>query len=149
MRHASAAVAGAAPALLGQDETSAALAMRLESGMPLLAVADHATLAAANLALGDKGRAASCADQALAILDGCMGEGPECPQRDYFVCYEVLSAVGRNEVAMRALRSAHEQVMKRAARIMDAAARQSFLEMVPLNRRIVQESSRPTLPRKP
>ena len=33
------------------------------------------------------------AKQALCLLDECGGEGPEFPQRDYFVCFKVFDAL--------------------------------------------------------
>ena len=67
------------------------------------------------------------------------GEGPEFPQRDYFLCYQVLAAAGQAERARAALQSAYDLFMMRADKITDPVLRQSFLERVPINREIVQE----------
>jgi adenylate cyclase len=121
------------------ERAGAALAARSELGLPLWATADLATLAAASLASGNTDNALEYARQALTTLDGCGGAGPEFPQRDYFVCYEVLSATGQAEAARSALQSAHTLVIAKAEKITDPALRQSFLERVPFNREIVRE----------
>jgi hypothetical protein len=100
---------------------------------------DLATLAAAHLAAGDIAQALDDAEQALAILEECGGEGPEFPQRDYFICYQVFSAAGQEKAVRGALQSAYSLVATRADKITDPALRQSFLERVPINREIVQE----------
>ena len=90
----------------------------------------------------DIGRALDYAQRALHLLDECGGVGPEFPQRDYLVCYQVLSAVGQDRAALRALEGAYKLVMARAARISDPGLRRSFLERVPTNGQIVQEALR-------
>lgn len=124
------------------ERAGAALAMRQELDMHLWTTADLTTLATAHLARGEKSKALDYAQQAMAILDECQGEGPECPQQDYFVCYQVLHANGRAETAHQALQSAYQLVMARAEKIADPALRQSFLENVPINRQIVAEAKR-------
>jgi hypothetical protein len=126
------------------EQASTALAMRRELGLDLLAADDLATLAAAHQRSRppDGVNGSDYAWQALAILDECGGEGPEFPHRDYFLCYEVLAANGQMEAARAALSSAYHLVKTRAERIGDPDARQSFLENVPVNRRIVEEIER-------
>ncbi len=121
------------------ERANAALTMRRELDLTLWATADLTTLASAYLARGDTAQALDCARQALSILDGCGGEGPEYPHRDYYVCYQVLSASGQEEAARSALQSAYNLVMARAEKIIDPALRRSFLERVEVNREIVQD----------
>lgn len=121
------------------EKASAALGIRQQAGLRLYTSGDLATLAAAYLALEDANRALDCARQALAILEECKGEGPEFPQQDYFLCYQVLQARGQAQAARDALRSAYSLVMASAEKIADPALRQSFLAKVPINREIVQE----------
>ncbi len=121
------------------DWANAALAMRRETDLVLWTTSDLTTLAAAHLASGDTDAALDYARQALAILDECGGEGPEFPQRDYFVCYQVFAAVGQATAARTALQSAYDLVMARADKIAEPALRQSFLERVQFNREIVRE----------
>jgi class 3 adenylate cyclase/tetratricopeptide (TPR) repeat protein len=115
------------------------LALRQELDMRLNMADDLATLAASHLASSDTPQALDYARQALAILEECGGEGPEFPQRDYFICYQVLAAAGQTERAQAALQSANDLVMARADKIADPALRQSFLERVQINHEIVQE----------
>jgi adenylate cyclase len=121
------------------EQAGVALAMRQELALRLWTTPDLATLAAAHLAAGNAARAASYAHQAIAVLDECGGQGPEYPYRDYFVCYQVLSAAGQEEAASSALRAAYNLVMAHAEKIADPALRQSFLERVQINREIVRE----------
>lgn len=100
---------------------------------------DLSTLAAAHLAAGDLDQALTCAEQAAAILDECGGEGPDFPQRDYFVAYQVLAAAGQPEKAQAALQSAYDLLLARADKITDLALRRSFLERVAVNKQITAE----------
>jgi adenylate cyclase len=119
-----------------------ALTMRRDLDLRVWTTADLATLALAHLSLNDTAAALDYAQQALEILDECQGEGPEFPHRDYFACYQLLSACGQTEAAYSALHSAYKRIMTRAENITDPALRQSFLENVPINWQIVQEARR-------
>jgi adenylate cyclase len=120
----------------------AALDMRRQLDMWLRTTADLTTLAAASLGAGDLNSALSYARDALAILDESAGEGPECPQQDYFMCFQVFTALGQSEVAQSALLSAYGLVMARTQKIIDPLLRQSFLERVLINRQIMEEARR-------
>jgi tetratricopeptide (TPR) repeat protein len=126
---------------LGQavERAEHALAMRQELGLRLRTADDLATLAATHLVAGNMAQALDYAQQALVILEECGGEGPEFPQRDYFIGYQVLAAAGQEEAAWAALQSAHDLVATRAGKIADPALRRSFLERVPINREIIHE----------
>lgn len=119
------------------ERASAALALRNEAGLHLLTTIDWTTLADAHLALGDS-KSVACARQALAILKGCGGVGPEFPHSDYFRCYRVLRATGYEDEALLALGCAYELLMERADKITDHARRRAFLER-PEHREIVRE----------
>jgi predicted ATPase/class 3 adenylate cyclase len=121
---------------------SQALSMRQAMDLRLWTTADLTTLAAAHLELGEMAKALDYAYQALTILDECKGQGPEYPERDYFVCYQVLSAAGQTEAARAALQSAYNLVMLTADKITDSDMRQSFLMRVEINRKIVQAYTR-------
>lgn len=119
------------------EHANIALHIRRELDMEVMTTMEFATLAAAYLQMGASDTACDYARQALTILDECGGEGPEIPQRDYFLCYDVLNATGYVEEAQKALLSAHRLIMERAEKITDTALRASFLEQVPINRQIV------------
>jgi len=121
------------------EKADAALLGRQQADLRLFTTGDLATLGAAYLASNDIPKALDYTQQALLILEECGGEGPEFPQQDYFICYQVLRAAGQTDAACDALRSAYGLVMARAEKITDPAMRQSFLERVPVNREIVQE----------
>ncbi len=120
------------------EHANMALQIRRELDMEVMTTMELATLATAYLQQGISDMACDYARQARTILDECGGEGPEAPQRDYFLCYDVLNATGCVEEAHRSLLSAHRLVMERAEKITDAALRASFLEQVPINRQIVK-----------
>ncbi len=120
------------------EQASAALELRSELGLRLDTTHSLATLAAAHLRAGDSQQALDYAQQALDILEECGGEGPEAPQRDYFICAQVFAAVGRPAAATRTVQAAYNLVLARASKIVDPALRRSFLERVPINQQIVQ-----------
>jgi class 3 adenylate cyclase/tetratricopeptide (TPR) repeat protein len=120
------------------EQAEQALTIRRELDLPVSTTHNLATLAAAWLLRGDPATALDYARQSRAILDDCRGEGPETPQRDYFLCSQVLARAGEPEAAHATLRQAHELVMARAEKITDPALRHSFLERVPINRQIVE-----------
>jgi tetratricopeptide (TPR) repeat protein len=124
------------------DRASAALTLRQETGLRLFTTDDLVILAASHLAMDNLDKALEYTRQAMTILEECQGEGPEFPQQDYFICYQVLAADGQTEAAQTALRSAYRLVVARAEKITDLTLRQSFLENVPINRQIVAETKR-------
>jgi tetratricopeptide (TPR) repeat protein len=124
------------------ERASAALTMRRQNDLRLWTTADLATIASTYLASGKLAQALDYAQQALSILNECGGEGPEAPHRDYFICYQVLSAAGQIEAARAALEPAYALVMARARKLTDPAIRRSFLERVRINHAIVQEERR-------
>jgi hypothetical protein len=107
----------------------------------LLTTGNLTTLAAAHLALGRHTEAFAHSREALRILDECGGEGPDSPQRDYWMCYLVLQPLGETVLAHRALESAYHLLMERAQRISDTNMRVSFLEQVSFNHSIMQASN--------
>jgi predicted ATPase/class 3 adenylate cyclase len=123
---------------------SNALALRRELELQYNEPDDMVVIASAYRALGDMPQALSYAQQALTILDKCEGEGPEFPQRDYFLCYQVLAAVEDTATAHHALTAAYQLVMKRSDKITDPDLRRSFLEQVSINREIREEMQKNT-----
>ena len=97
---------------------------------PLSTTGVLATLAAAQVALDQHDEALATAKRALSILDACGGQGPDFPHRDYWVCAQVLEALGEVDAAHTARRRAHELLMARAARISDPAMRHTYLEQI-------------------
>jgi tetratricopeptide (TPR) repeat protein len=123
---------------LAIEQAHAALKARQQLELQLDTTFNLTTLAMAYLKRGEQEQALDYVREALVILDACGGEGPEFPQRDYFLCAQVLQAAGEQLAAQQALRQAYDLVMARAAKISDPAWYQSFLERVPINRQIVR-----------
>jgi predicted ATPase len=121
------------------EQAEAAIIIQQELDQRLRMTDNLATLASAYLAANNLTSALDYAQQTLALLEECGGEGPEFPQRDYFICFQILAATGQVKPAQTALQSAYELVMARANKITDPALRQSFLERVVVNREIVAE----------
>jgi predicted ATPase len=107
-------------------------------GLTLATTADLSTLATAHLTLGDERAAAHYAMNSLTILDQCQGDGPDYPQRDYFVCYQVFSQLHQLALAHHALKEAHRLLMAQASKIADPDMRDSYLHRVAYNRQILQ-----------
>ncbi len=124
---------------LAVKRAQAALKLRKALNLRLRTADDFATLAAAHLNAGELSEALYFAQQSLAILEECKGEGPEFPQRDYFIIYRVMLAAGKGQQAKTALAAAHRLVMSRASKITSPLLRQSFLENVAVNREIVEK----------
>lgn len=124
------------------EHAQAALTLRQELEMRLNTADDLATLAQAHLLRGDLAQALEYARAALTILDESGGQGPEFPQRDYFIGYQVLAAAGEEAAAQATLQTAYHLVMARAGKITDPALRQSFLEQVTINREILAAYAR-------
>jgi adenylate cyclase len=116
------------------EQAQAALTMRRENSLENWTTADLATLAAASLALGRVEEARGYAEQTMALLDACGGEGPEAPVRDYMTCLTVFMVIEQPEAARRARQAAYHLVMERANKIKDPELRRSYLERVPINR---------------
>ncbi len=108
-------------------EAQTALTLRSELNLPLRTVDDLSTLAAAYLVIGKVKESLDKAQEALTILEQFQGEGPEFPQRAYFICYQVLTTAGKLEQAQMALHAAYDLVMSRANNISDPTQRDSFL----------------------
>jgi tetratricopeptide (TPR) repeat protein len=129
---------------ISMAETACTLYQELE--LPHNTTITLSTIAAAYLALGDVSQALAYAHQTLAILDECEGGGPEFPQRDYFLCYQVFAAVDEMTTARHALEAAYRLVMTRAEKITDPELRRSFLERVTINHQIVDAMHKETAP---
>lgn len=100
--------------------------------------ANLTVLALAHLKLGHKTQAYRYIQEALTILDGCNGVGPDFPHRDYWSCYQVLQALGQTALADHALKEAYRLLMQQAERISEPSMRRSYLEKVAFNRSIRQ-----------
>jgi predicted ATPase/transcriptional regulator with XRE-family HTH domain len=122
-----------------------ALSLRREIGILAWTTTDLATLAAAHLALDQHDQALAYADEAIMVLTHGGTDEPECPHRDYLMCSQVYAALERSDQARKSLQSAYTIVRARAAKIRDAALRQSFLTRVPINDAIMQAAERALL----
>ncbi|MCC6271131.1 MAG: tetratricopeptide repeat protein, partial [Microbacteriaceae bacterium] len=103
---------------------------------------DLSIMATAQLAMKNRSAALTIVANNLQILDNCDGEGPDFPQRDYLMCYQVLQALGETTQASHALKAAHRLLMRQAERISDLDMRRSYLENVAYNHSILQAVNR-------
>jgi tetratricopeptide (TPR) repeat protein len=122
---------------VAKEQAEASLAIRQQLEMRPSTADNLAILAAIGLAANETAQVLGYAEQAFVILNECGGEGPEFPQRDYFICHQVFTANGEKRLAQLALQSAYHLVMGRADKITDPALHQSFLERVAINREII------------
>jgi class 3 adenylate cyclase/tetratricopeptide (TPR) repeat protein len=121
-----------------EEHASQALTMRQEIGLQQLTTIDYTTLAQSSLSAGDLDAAVKYIGEAFKILDKCRGEGPEFPQRDYFICYQVWLTAGQQALAWGALKAAYDLVIAKANKISDPAVQKSFREKVSFNREIIE-----------
>ena len=113
-----------------------AYAIYTQIGTPYTATADLTTIARALLAQSCDDEALDYANQAIALLAECKGDGPDFPHRDYWYCAQVMEVVGRPAEAKRARTEARRLLQEKADRISVPALRASFLENVTFNREI-------------
>lgn len=123
---------------LALEQAQASLAKFHTLHLELSTTSALAIIATAQVALNQSPDALSTARKALQILDDCHGEGPDFPQRDYWMCYQVLQDLGETTLATHALAAAHRLLMQQSQRITDAVMRQSYLANVGFNRNILQ-----------
>jgi class 3 adenylate cyclase/tetratricopeptide (TPR) repeat protein len=122
-------------AALAQAQRSLALFAQLDQ--PLSSTIVYATAAAASLALGDRTGAETAVQRALGILDECGGDGPDFPQRDYWLCAQTLAALGHHATAHRARTQAATLLARRAERISDPTMRSTYLTKVQVHAEIM------------
>jgi class 3 adenylate cyclase/tetratricopeptide (TPR) repeat protein len=120
-----------------QEYINEALHIQRELDLHVRTTMGLTTLATLHLQEGQPDKALDYVRQAIDILNECGGEGPETPQQDYFICFQVLKATGHHEQARSALHAAYELVMERADKITDPVLRQSFLKQVAINHQVV------------
>ena len=113
----------------------------LSLGLKLSITSNLTTMASASLELGDTTSARNYVDETLGILNACEGDGPDFPQRDYWICYQILQYMGETMRAQDALTSAYRLLMQQAERISDLNMRASYLENVSFNRSIIEATN--------
>jgi predicted ATPase/class 3 adenylate cyclase len=100
-------------------------------------ISNLVVIATAHIAQENQSAAQIAVHTALSILDSHAGKGLDFAQRDYWMCYQVLQALGEGEYAIHALTSAHRLLLQQAQRISDVGMRHSYLENVAFNRSIL------------
>ena len=122
-----------------------ALALFQELGVKTTQTTDHCTLGTAYLHKGNHAQALVHGLCALQILDEYQGQGPDYPQRDYYICYTIFTALGHPQRAEHSLQAAQNILQRAANQINDPAMRQSYLTKVLFNRRILEGTGAPVL----
>jgi adenylate cyclase len=115
-----------------------ALALWRELGSAPLALEPLGGLARASLARDDPAQAQAYVEEILSALDESALRESDQALYAYLDCYRVLRALA-DPRADSILRTAHELLQARAARITDAELRRSFLEAIPAHEEIVRE----------
>ena len=121
------------------DAYQAALAIRTELQAAAPAIEDVAGLARIALGQGQLDHARQHADRCVAYLDAHGVEGIEFPMQVYLTSYDVLQATGDLATARRVLEAAHALLLRRANAVSDPALRDSMLQNVAANRRVLAE----------
>jgi tetratricopeptide (TPR) repeat protein len=114
---------------LDASEREAQAAVDLLTGSPPLRARALATLSQIELALGKSSPCLAAAEEGMRVLDqmGGIEEGESLVRLAYA---EALAANGKSRDAERAIASARDRVLERAAKISDMQWRASFLERV-------------------
>ena len=97
----------------------------------------HTCLAEVALQEGNAEEAVNYVEQTLEFLKDHVPNGTEEPMRIYLACYQVLQAADDSR-AKDILKQAHDLLMERAEKITDDAMRNSYLENVAANRKIME-----------
>jgi hypothetical protein len=113
-----------------------ALAFYGQTDQPLAATGAQAALAQALLAGGDPAGAATAVADLLRVLDACGGDGPDLPQRDYWLAAQVLQVLGDSRAAAHAAARAGELLAARAQAISDSDLRRAYLTQVAIHAEI-------------
>lgn len=131
---------------VARQHANQAASLHAQLGQEPLQADDYATLALIALVEDDHAEAQRFADTVIELLNQHGADSAEFPQRDYFACFQVYTALGQTSAATPALSAAAQLVQQRAARIDDPTLQQSFCEHVPINQRILL-AARPLLDR--
>jgi class 3 adenylate cyclase/predicted ATPase len=114
-----------------------ALPIREELRATAAAIEDRAGLARVALAQGRQAEARAHADACIAYLEAHGSEGMEFSLAVYMTCCDVLYAGGDAAAAEQLHEQARALLLERAAAIGDPTLRQSMLENVAINRRVL------------
>ena len=112
-----------------REQALRAIDLREDEEGRLYATMDYTTLIRIYLQQQRLNDALAAANEAVAILDGCNGKGPEFPHHDYFYCYLAFAANDELQMASYCLRNAHRIMTTQAALITDEGMSASFLGM--------------------
>ncbi|MEZ4682309.1 MAG: tetratricopeptide repeat protein [Caldilineaceae bacterium] len=100
-----------------------------------------AILAASHLALHQHQAALNFAQRAVHILDRCEGIGPDYPQRDYWMCFQVFDTLGQATAALHALQQSYTLLQQQADKIIDPTIRRSYLRNILYHKEIIQKAT--------
>ncbi len=112
--------------------------IRQEIGADALTTIDLTTAAQAYWALDKHKQALEQVEQALQLLEQSTDHKPEFPQRDYFICYQILQQANKMPTAKAALENAYAILIQQAQGFRQELSRQAFLTHVPHNRAIIE-----------
>jgi tetratricopeptide (TPR) repeat protein len=122
-----------------RQDYEASLAIRNELKATAPAIEDIAGLARVAFARGDLAEAHAHAETCITHLREKGVAGIEFPLVVYLTCYDVLRATGADSEARAVLADAHTLLLKRADAISDAKLRESMVQNVAANRRVMAE----------
>ena len=123
------------------DYLDRVVSMLSEAGLKGLEVETFSEKGRAHLGLGQLSLAVACSTRAMQVLESQHGIIAQA-QRFYFTHYQILHASGRTDEAKAYLQRAYDEVCRVAGQIHEESLRKSFLEGVPINRKILQAWAR-------
>lgn len=113
-----------------------ALTVFKELGSKAEQLAYLSAVAMAYLRFGNKKRALTCSKKAIQMITD--GQTYVTPQDMLFNHFQILSAHGRDEEALKYLQKAYATVIHQAKQIKNSKARESFLKNVSINRETLE-----------
>jgi len=120
-----------------RKEISVSIALREGYGQYANINDNIATLLRIDLAEGDLPAARQHLEQLQTWTNECGGDGIEDPVLVYLSMAQAEIALGNPDGSEQAIKDGYELIMQRAARLGDSEARRSYLENVPVNRRLI------------
>ena len=119
-----------------RQAATAAVARFRELGLEAAVATDLATLALAHLQMEEPEAARATVAAFNAIPAADLAQSGDYPQRNYFVCSQVLQELGEDEQAAAMFVLAQRIMLERADKLAAPATRRAFLENIAYNRAI-------------
>jgi tetratricopeptide (TPR) repeat protein len=120
------------------EYATAATQLSLANSGQSASVPDLVTLAIAYSEQNNQAQAQYYVQQALLALEQADEAALSFPQREYWLCAQVLTSLGDEAGAEKAIKAAYHLMQERAEKISNSSMRESFLRNISYNRAILE-----------